>query len=158
MHKLLLTCMVLVSMLGIIKITGAYSPIPERVVTEEFVPIAPQMDVTSYILIDTESRVVLAEYNADKYVNSPTLNKLLTTYTASQALARGEINPDIIKTEYTHPEGYNLISSARDKGHHLMAIIIGAKSPEARLEYSNILLNYGFNLYTYWKHQGIIRS
>lgn len=54
---------------------------------------------------------------------------------------------DGVKTGYTEEAGYCLVSSAERQGMRLIAVVLGADSPEARLDHSMALLNYGFRFF-----------
>jgi D-alanyl-D-alanine carboxypeptidase (penicillin-binding protein 5/6) len=55
---------------------------------------APDFDVTSYILIDADSGVVLAEKNADKRIEPASVTKMMSAYVVDEALVNGEISPN----------------------------------------------------------------
>jgi D-alanyl-D-alanine carboxypeptidase len=125
-NKIFVTAACVLSLLGVLNIAiSATAIIPEKAVLDEFIPMAPQMDVASYVLIDAESRVVLAEHNAD----------------------------GILAGKRQCVEGHCLVSSMQRGGRRLMAVVMGAKSPEARAEHTSTLLDYGFNLYEYRNRQ-----
>jgi len=54
---------------------------------------------------------------------------------------------DGLKTGHTEEAGYCLVSSAVDKGMRLIAVVMGAKSDNARARESQKLLTYGFRYY-----------
>jgi D-alanyl-D-alanine carboxypeptidase (penicillin-binding protein 5/6) len=54
---------------------------------------------------------------------------------------------DGMKTGYTENAGYCLVSSAERDGMRLIAVVLGTKSPAARANESQALLNYGFRFY-----------
>jgi D-alanyl-D-alanine carboxypeptidase (penicillin-binding protein 5/6) len=54
---------------------------------------------------------------------------------------------DGMKTGYTESAGYCLVSSAERNGMRLIAVVLGAKSPAARANESQALLNYGFRFF-----------
>lgn len=54
---------------------------------------------------------------------------------------------DGIKTGFTDSAGYCLVASAKKNDMRLLAIVMGAKSEEARTTEANKLLNYGFNFF-----------
>lgn len=54
---------------------------------------------------------------------------------------------DGMKTGYTESAGYCLVSSAERDGMRLIAVVLGTKSPSARANESQALLNYGFRFF-----------
>ncbi len=54
---------------------------------------------------------------------------------------------DGLKTGYTESAGYCLTSSAERDGMRLIAVVMGTASPNARINQSQALLNYGFRFY-----------
>jgi D-alanyl-D-alanine carboxypeptidase (penicillin-binding protein 5/6) len=54
---------------------------------------------------------------------------------------------DGMKTGMTDAAGYCLVSSARREDMRLIAVVLGTKSPTARANDSQALLNYGFRFY-----------
>lgn len=54
---------------------------------------------------------------------------------------------DGLKTGHTEEAGYCLVSSAVDKGMRLIAVVMGAKSDNARARESQKLLTYGFRYF-----------
>jgi len=54
---------------------------------------------------------------------------------------------DGMKTGMTDAAGYCLVSSAQRDGMRLIAVVLGAKSPTARANDSQALLNYGFRFF-----------
>ncbi|QHG92717.1 D-alanyl-D-alanine carboxypeptidase [Coxiella endosymbiont of Amblyomma sculptum] len=54
---------------------------------------------------------------------------------------------DGLKTGYTEKAGYCLIASAQRRGMRLISVVLGAPTDHARLNDSEILLNYGFHFY-----------
>lgn len=54
---------------------------------------------------------------------------------------------DGLKTGFTDDAGYCMVSSAKRDGMRLIAVVMGAKTEQARAQYSEQLLNYGFNFY-----------
>jgi D-alanyl-D-alanine carboxypeptidase (penicillin-binding protein 5/6) len=54
---------------------------------------------------------------------------------------------DGMKTGMTDAAGYCLVSSAKRDGMRLIAVVLGTKSPTARANDSQALLNYGFRFY-----------
>jgi D-alanyl-D-alanine carboxypeptidase (penicillin-binding protein 5/6) len=54
---------------------------------------------------------------------------------------------DGMKTGYTESAGYCLVSSAERDGMRLISVVLGTKSPAARANESQALLNYGYRFY-----------
>lgn len=54
---------------------------------------------------------------------------------------------DGIKTGYTEAAGYCLATSAQRDGMRLVSVVMGTKSPRARTDITQTLLNYGFRFY-----------
>ena len=54
---------------------------------------------------------------------------------------------DGMKTGYTESAGYCLVSSAERDNMRLIAVVLGTKSPSARANESQALLNYGFRFF-----------
>jgi D-alanyl-D-alanine carboxypeptidase (penicillin-binding protein 5/6) len=54
---------------------------------------------------------------------------------------------DGMKTGYTVNAGYCLVSSAEREGMRLISVVLGTKSPAARANESQALLNYGFRFF-----------
>ena len=54
---------------------------------------------------------------------------------------------DGMKTGYTESAGYCLVSSAERGGMRLISVVLGTKSPSARANESQALLNYGFRFF-----------
>jgi D-alanyl-D-alanine carboxypeptidase (penicillin-binding protein 5/6) len=68
---------------------------------------------------------------------------------------------DGMKTGYTENAGYCLVSSAERDGMRLISVVLGTKSPAARANESQALLNYGFRFYEtqlLWEQGEIIAS
>ncbi|ADN75024.1 penicillin-binding protein 6 [Ferrimonas balearica DSM 9799] len=57
------------------------------------------------------------------------------------------LNVDGMKTGHTNGAGYNLVSSATKGDMRLIAVVMGAKSPQSREAESKKLLNYGFRFF-----------
>lgn len=54
---------------------------------------------------------------------------------------------DGVKTGYTQAAGYCLATSAYRDGMRLISVVMGASSPNARIEQSQALLNYGYRFF-----------
>lgn len=55
------------------------------------VPPAPRFDVYSYILVDANSGIVLAEQNPDKRLHPASITKMMTAYIVDQEIKAGRI-------------------------------------------------------------------
>ncbi len=67
-------------------------------------------------------------------------------YNRNRLLWRDE-SVDGVKTGHTESAGYCLVSSARREDMRLISVVLGADSDEARTQYSQSLLNYGFRYF-----------
>lgn len=68
-------------------------------------------------------------------------------YNRNKLLWDKSLNVDGGKTGYTENAGYSLASSAEQGRMRLIAVVMGASSPQARVNESRQLLNYGFRFY-----------
>lgn len=71
----------------------------------------------------------------------------ITQYNRNALLWDQSLNVDGIKTGHTSDAGYSLVSSATKNGMRLIAVVMGAKSDEARKSESKKLLNWGFRFF-----------
>ena len=62
--------------------------------TQAMVPRAPQVDASSYILMDANSGQVIMEYNADEKLPPASLTKMMTAYIVEDELTRGNFTED----------------------------------------------------------------
>ena len=62
------------------------------------IPNPPELDATSYFLIDFDSGRVLAEKNPDDAVEPASITKLMTTYLVDKAIADGDVTLDDMVT------------------------------------------------------------
>jgi D-alanyl-D-alanine carboxypeptidase (penicillin-binding protein 5/6) len=71
----------------------------------------------------------------------------ITQYNRNELLGR---NPavDGLKTGYTEDAGYCLATSAKQDGMRLISVVMGADSPDARVNQSQALLSYGFRFFS----------
>jgi len=68
---------------------------------------------------------------------------------------------DGMKTGYTENAGYCLVSSAERDGMRLISVVLGTKSPAARANESQALLNYGFRFFEthlLWEEGQVLKS
>jgi D-alanyl-D-alanine carboxypeptidase (penicillin-binding protein 5/6) len=70
----------------------------------------------------------------------------ITQHNRNRLLWQGE-GVDGIKTGYTEAAGYCLATSAQREGMRLVSVVMGTKSPRARTDITQALLNYGFRFY-----------
>ena len=68
-------------------ITGIILPILSS--ASSFVPPPPQIEATSYILLDAQTNKVIVEYEADERNPPASLTKIMTTYLVEQMIQRG---------------------------------------------------------------------
>ncbi|MGL6261034.1 serine hydrolase [Vibrio sp. WXL210] len=71
----------------------------------------------------------------------------ITQHNRNGLLWDESMNVDGIKTGYTRKAGYNLVSSATQGDMRLIAVVMGAKNPDARKAESKKLLSYGFRFF-----------
>ncbi len=62
-------------------------------------------------------------------------------------LLKRDSSVDGMKTGHTDAAGYCLVSSAKRSGMRLIVAMMGSRSPKARVDASQALLNYGFRFY-----------
>jgi D-alanyl-D-alanine carboxypeptidase (penicillin-binding protein 5/6) len=62
------------------------------------IPDPPELDATSYFLVDFDSGKVLAEENSDEAVEPASITKLMTAYLVDKAIADGDISLDEMVT------------------------------------------------------------
>jgi len=62
------------------------------------IPDPPELDATSYYLVDFDSGRVLAEKNPDEAVDPASITKLMTAYLVDKAIADGDITKDEMVT------------------------------------------------------------
>ena len=74
-----------------------------------------------------------------------TYNKI-TQHNRNQLLSRDE-SVDGVKTGFTDEAGYCLVASALREDMRLISVVMGAKSPNARANENQTLLNYGFRFF-----------
>lgn len=66
------------------------------------------------------------------------------TYTTHNDLVTDYQGADGIKTGYVRASGFNVVTSARQNGHHLIAVVIGGETARARDRQMRRLLDAGF--------------
>lgn len=71
----------------------------------------------------------------------------ITQYNRNKLLWDKSINVDGGKTGYTSNAGYSLVSSATEGNMRLISVVMGASSPQSRMNQSKNLLSYGFRFY-----------
>ncbi len=62
------------------------------------IPNPPELDATSYFLVDFDSGKVLAEKDPDKHIEPASITKLMTAYLVDKAIADGDIALDEMVT------------------------------------------------------------
>lgn len=93
-------------------------PIPTQPQTPTFMPSAPNLDATGYILIDATSGKTLAEKNSDQRMPPASLTKLMSMYIISGALKNGQIHLDDkvrISTKAWKTEGSRMFVKVGDE-------------------------------------------
>jgi serine-type D-Ala-D-Ala carboxypeptidase (penicillin-binding protein 5/6) len=65
---------------------------PTAASKQQIIPAAPQINASSYILLDAATGMVLAESNSDQPLEPASLTKIMTTYVADNELAAGNIS------------------------------------------------------------------
>lgn len=68
--------------------------VPTAAVTPQIVPRPPQINASSYIVLDAQTGAVLIEENADEALAPASLTKIMTTYVADNELQAGNISLD----------------------------------------------------------------
>jgi len=86
--KLPLTPLLLILTLLLPSLVGAQAPIPAP----------PELNAKGYLLIDFNTRQVLAESNADERLEPASLTKIMTAYVVFRELAAGKIHLDDLVT------------------------------------------------------------
>lgn len=92
-------------------------PIPTQPKLVSFTPSAPNLDASSYILIDATSGKILAQKNADKRLAPASLTKLMSLYIISGAIKNGQIRIDDkvrVSTKAWKTEGSRMFIKAGD--------------------------------------------
>lgn len=67
-------------------------PQPATAADTQVIPRPPQINASSYILIDAVTGTVLTEYNSDTALPPASLTKIMTTYVADNEIAAGNIS------------------------------------------------------------------
>lgn len=68
----------------------------------------------------------------------------VTQRNRNRLLFKPETHVDGMKTGFTVPAGYCVVNSAEQDGMRLISVILGAKNPQVRFDYSQQLFEYGF--------------
>lgn len=61
---------------------------------QTLIPAPPEISASSYILMDSESRKIIVEYNSDERLPPASLTKMMTAYIAERELDQGRIAMD----------------------------------------------------------------
>jgi len=75
----------------------ANKPIPGKALAKKaplIIPAVPQLDVASYMLMDSGSGDILGQQNADERLEPASLTKMMTAYVVDRAVASGKISLD----------------------------------------------------------------
>jgi len=93
-------------------------PIPTQPQRPTFMPSAPNLDATGYILIESTSGKVIAQKDADKRIPPASLTKLMSLYIISDALKNGQVHMDDkvrISTKAWKTEGSRMFVKVGDE-------------------------------------------
>lgn len=83
--------------------------------SQNLLPRPPQINVSSYILVEPVSGTVLAEFNADDQIEPASMTKIMTGYIAADQLHRNLVRPDdevLISTKAWKMEGSRMFVEA----------------------------------------------
>ena len=80
-----------------------------------------------------------------KYFGIKTWNYNGKTYTNGNRLLASYPGCDGMKTGFTNKSLYSLVATAKRDGHHLIAVVLGAKDKDVRASVAEKMLNIGFN-------------
>lgn len=80
-----------------------------------------------------------------KYFGIKTWNYNGKTYTNGNRLLASYPGCDGMKTGFTNKSLYSLVATAKRDGHHLIAVVLGAKNKDVRANVATKMLNVGFN-------------
>lgn len=113
---------VALTMLFLFALSSTYAnpiiPIPIQPQQPTFMPAAPNINATGYILMDAASGKVLAEKNADNQIPPASLTKLMSLYIISNAIKNGQIHWDDkvrISTKAWKTEGSRMFIKAGEE-------------------------------------------
>src|SRR6056300_269969 len=82
---------------------------------QNLLPRPPQINVTSYILVEPVTGKVLAEFNADDQIEPASMTKVMTGYIAADQLHRNLVRADdevLISTKAWKMEGSRMFIEA----------------------------------------------
>ena len=79
---------------------------------QSFVPDAPELDLKSYILIETNTNTVIAEFNSDSEIEPASMTKIMTSYVVADQIANDLISLDdqVLISEKAWSIGYKALS------------------------------------------------
>ena len=93
-------------------------PVPTQPQQPTFIPSAPNLDATGYILMDATSGRILAEKNADDRMPPASLTKLMSVYIVSGAIKNGQVKMDdkvLISSKAWKTEGSRMFVKVGDE-------------------------------------------
>ena len=85
---------------------------------QSFVPDAPELDLKSYILIETNTNTVIAEFNSDSEIEPASMTKIMTSYVVADQIANDLISLDdqvLISEKAWRMEGSKMFIEAGKK-------------------------------------------
>ena len=83
--------------------------------SQNLLPRPPQINVSSYILVEPVTGKVLAEFNSDDQIEPASMTKVMTGYIAADQLQRNLVRPDdevLISTKAWKMEGSRMFIEA----------------------------------------------
>ena len=80
-----------------------------------------------------------------RYFRHKTFKYRGRTYKNHNRLLKSYSGTDGIKTGYIRASGFNLVTSVRRNGHHLVGVVFGGKTPQRRNSHMVKILNEGFH-------------
>src|SRR5258708_1723714 len=115
--KLIVVTLFAASLLSAPAYSNPVIPIPTLPQQPSFTPSAPNIDSSSFILMDANSGKVIAQSNPDKRVPPASLTKLMSLYIISAAIKNGSAKMDDkvrISTAAWKTEGSRMFVKAND--------------------------------------------
>ncbi len=93
-------------------------PVPTQPQQPTFIPSAPNLDATGYILVDATSGRILAQKNADNRMPPASLTKLMSVYIVSGAIKNGQVKMDdkvLVSSKAWKTEGSRMFVKVGDE-------------------------------------------
>lgn len=116
-HKMQLITLVTTIMLSAPILANPVIPIPTQPQQPTFMPTAPNLNATGYILLDATSGKIIAEKNSDQRMPPASLTKLMSLYIISAAIKNGSIHMEDkvhISTKAWKTEGSRMFVKVND--------------------------------------------